>query len=86
MADAIESKRIVVLWDEEVRQAAKLLRAWHDCEDDKQRDQLAVEAFNACLVALWGIQEDSPLVMLGSSAIKRIMKGQPRLELEAIAE
>lgn len=86
MADLIDTKRIVVLWDDEVRQAAKLLREWHDCQDEAQRDRLAVDAFNACLVALWGVREDSALVMLGSSAIQRMLKEHPKFELESRVE
>jgi hypothetical protein len=81
MADTADIGRIVVIWDDEIRSAAKLMREWHDCEDEDERDKLAITAFNACLVALWGVREDSPLLMLGSGSIKRMQTARPPFEL-----
>lgn len=74
--------QITVLWADEVKMAAAAMRQWHDCQDDEQRQRLMVVAFNAALVALWGIKDDTALVMLGSRDIQRVATDAHQVELD----
>jgi hypothetical protein len=78
--------QITILWADEVKQAAAAMHAWHDCKDDEQRHKLMVVAFNAALVALWGIKEDTALVMLGSRDIQRVATDEHQVELDLKTE
>jgi hypothetical protein len=73
--------QITILWADEIKQAAMAMRAWHDCKDEAQAKKLMVVAFNAALVALWGIKDDTALVMLGTRDIQRIATDEHQLEL-----
>lgn len=80
---ASEAKlEVVILWDNEIREAARLLHAWHDSPDKDSRPDLMADAFNACLVALWGVREGTGLVMLGSRDIERLARPSPEFMLE----
>jgi hypothetical protein len=85
MADNATAQ-ITVLWADEVKQAAAAMRAWHDCKDDELRQKLMVVAFNAALVALWGIKDDTALVMLGARDIQRLATDAHHVELDISPE
>lgn len=74
--------KIKVLWANEVREAARLMRQWHDCKDEDKQQALMAAAFNAALVALWGIGDDDAVVMLGDKDIQRMVHDSPQLELD----
>ena len=68
MADKVKFK-LVVLWEDELRFAARLLRQVLDTPEDGRAEAM-IEAYRACQVALWGIDDDCVLAMLGNSEIK----------------
>ena len=60
---------LCVLWEDELRLAAKLLRAAADAPDD-DHDLLAQQAYAACQVALWGLTDERHAVILAASDLR----------------
>ena len=69
MASNVETK-LVLLWEDEIRAAAKALKAAHEASE-ADWPTLAGVAHAACMTALWGVTDDCPLAMLASSEIRR---------------
>ncbi len=73
MSDMAGAK-LVVLWEHEIRLAARLIALAHaaidkgdDTEEDKiANGQLIVDAFNACAVALFGADDQDVTLALSS--------------------
>lgn len=60
---------ICIVWENEIRAASKLLQAARDEKDEDARLQRMTEAYAACEVALYGIHDDSAVVMCGSAQL-----------------
>lgn len=70
MASNVEAK-LVLLWEDEIRAAARALKAAHEASEEDW-PTLAGIAHAACMTALWGVTDDCPLAMLASSEIRRL--------------
>lgn len=77
MSDVIPIK-LCVLWEGELRQAAKLLQAAFDStgEDEDRRAEKYRNALLASHTALIGLTDDKVVVMIGSDAIRKRAKGK----------
>ena len=65
---------IVILWESELRIAAKCLRQMQDASDEEFPEK-AHQALQACLVALNGLADESKtMVMLGASEARLLSK------------
>lgn len=69
MASNVETK-LVLLWEDEIRAAARALKAAHEASEEDW-PTLAGVAHAACMTALWGVTDDCPLAMLASSEIRK---------------
>lgn len=60
--------RITLLFDDELREAAKALRALAELHDDApyaEYNAASLRAVNACVAALMGADDDGAILMLG---------------------
>lgn len=57
-----------ILWEDELRAAARLIRHMHDCPRDDEEEYIrrAQAALEACNFALYGADEEGAVVMMGS--------------------
>ncbi len=60
---------LVLLWEDELRIAAKALKAAHEASNEDFA-RLGTIALQACMAALWGVTDDCALAMLASSEIR----------------
>ena len=82
MADAV-TLHLCVLWEDELREAARALRALEGVKQDTPEwSRVLVEGYRACQVALYGLTDDKVAVMVGNAAIrgtaKRARKGKTK--------
>ena len=85
MSDMAQS-RLILLWEHEVRIAARLLVKAFDAQtkDDKSPEEelaagvLMVDAFNACLAALHGADDEEATLVL--SAVPDVVKARRKKE------
>ena len=63
------SLHLCILWEDELRAAARALYAMKEANKDDFPDK-ARDALNACLVALHGLKDDRVAVMLGASEVR----------------
>lgn len=68
---------LCILWEDELRTAAKLLREAAALTDDDQRARAMATAYRACQVALYGLKDDSHVVMIGADGLRKRRKAQP---------
>jgi hypothetical protein len=66
--------QLCIVWEDELRTAAKLLRAMEDAETDDDYQVAASHALRACCTALWGVADDHCLVMLGAASLHKWQK------------
>lgn len=69
MADSVPIT-LCILWEGELRAAAKALAALEGCPDSEYPKQ-AVVALNACLVALHDVTDEKLLVLIGADGVKK---------------
>lgn len=60
------SVNLLVIWEDEIRTAARLLRIAREETDEAKVSSLMGDAYAACEVALAGITDDVAVVMLGN--------------------
>jgi hypothetical protein len=58
------SYRVIVLFEDEIRQAARLLRGFFDAERELTADE-AVGIIQACFTAIQGAEDDEAVIVLG---------------------
>lgn len=74
MADHVELS-LCILWEEELRTAARLLhRSADESLSEEDRNEAAVQGFSAAMVALWGLTDDRACVLIGSDEIRKARK------------
>ena len=65
---------LCILWEDELRAAAKLLHEVPTISDDDERAQAMVTAYRACAVALHGLTDDKVVVMISArELIKKVL-------------
>jgi hypothetical protein len=69
MADNV-TLHLCVLWEDELREAARLLHAVKKMPEGDKRDGMIGAAYQACMVSLWGLTDDRVAVLVGSGEIK----------------
>lgn len=73
MADKV-TMSICILWEHELRVAARLLQKLETIPDDEghsdQRSQCIVDGYRACQAALYGLRDEIPIAMLSSAPIE----------------
>lgn len=76
---------LCILWEDELRLAAKMLHAMHDENDPEAYREKAVTALQACSTALYGLHDDGKVaVMLGASELhKRVRDSRSAAERES---
>ena len=67
MTDRIKL-RLVILWEDEIRLASKLLREAQEAPEE-HATAAAQAAYAACMTALWGIDDNDIAVMVGNAEI-----------------
>ena len=67
--------RCVVLFEDEVRAAAKLLAGFFDPARDPTGEE-AISIIEACYAALQGAEDDSAVVMLGRKPIESAVRSE----------
>ncbi len=75
MSNAV-NLNLCILWEDELRAAARLLHTAHEiCEgantSEEAKDAAASAAYQACMVALWGLRDDHAAVLMASGEIRR---------------
>lgn len=64
--------KLCLLWEGELREAARLLQAAHaEGLDDEARGVAMAQAFQAAAAALWGLTDDHACVLVGSDEIRK---------------
>ena len=69
--------QLCILWEDELRAAAKALRAFAQASEETtqaESNQLFRTAVNACLVALWGLTDEHACVMIGAGELNKRAK------------
>ena len=56
--------RAVILFEDEIRDAARLLQAARDAPDEEIRGEILADALLACEIALQGVNDDGSILML----------------------
>lgn len=79
MADKAEVK-FVILWEEELRKAALLLKRCVDAQGTDEFSQLALDALNASVIALRGVEipENHICLVSGTKDIVSRVEAKPR--------
>lgn len=65
---------LCILWEDELRAASKLLMELQDEDSDDVWSEKAKLALQSCMTALWGLKDDSAVVMIGASELHLRMK------------
>ena len=64
--------KLCILWEGELREAARLLHQAHaEGLDDDTRSEAMNQAFLAAVTALWGLTDDHACVLVGSDEIRK---------------
>ena len=70
MAETV-NLNLCILWEDELRTAAKLLREAAAITDDDQRAVAMISAYRACQVALYGLKDEHVVVMIGAGELRK---------------
>ena len=69
------SFKVCILWEEEVRMASRLLKSAYAEGLTPEEEQTRLKnALKACLVALWGVDDDAGCVILGSRDLQETVR------------
>ena len=67
--------KVCILWEEEIRMASRLLKsAYAEGLTPEEEEMRLRNALKACLVALWGIDDDAGCVILGSRDLQETIR------------
>ena len=69
MADTVDIS-LCILWENELRAAAKALQALEVAKDAEYSTR-AVDALNACMVALHSLTDEKHVVLIGADALRK---------------
>ena len=64
---------LCILWEDELRTAARLLEVAQTCPDEDASKAMAA-AYGACLVALHGLADEKTAVMVSAPAIRKSIR------------
>ena len=67
--------QLCVIWEQELRQAAKALATMHEASDAEWPEKARI-ALDACSVALYGLTDERTPVMIGAAKLKEEMLKQ----------
>jgi hypothetical protein len=74
--------RICILWENELKAASKALRAFADKQEDESSNKLLQQAVSACLAALWNIDDDCALAIIGAGSLQEHLAKRSASKLE----
>jgi hypothetical protein len=66
--------KLTVMWEDEIRKAAALLREAREESDEELARKKMSEAYAACEVALYGVCDDHAVVMIGNKDLHDAVK------------
>ena len=67
--------QVCIVWEHELRMASKLLkRAYEEGISESEATHRLGPALKACLVALWGIDDDAACVLLGAADLQESIR------------